>query len=126
MTRGDELRLPEGDWLISRNEAIADIDRVCVSLETQDAPYAASFEDLAAQLVDAAPIVFQGLPVLGHEALVKTLVIKSIQVQQVLIQRLKIGVPERLNLLIQFMVQLAQHFIQHVDIWLGLMRRFQS
>jgi hypothetical protein len=52
MTRGDERHLPEGDWLISRNEAIADIDRVCVSLETQDAPYAASFEDLAAQVVE--------------------------------------------------------------------------
>ena len=50
VARAELPDLSEPGLLISRNEAIADLERVCVSLETYDAPYAASFEKLAAQL----------------------------------------------------------------------------
>ena len=49
VARVDVLELPEPGLLISRNEAIADLDQVCVSLVTH-ATDAAVFEGLAAQV----------------------------------------------------------------------------
>ena len=45
------LSAPESGLLISRNEAIADISRVCVQLDTTGATYAASHERLAGEAV---------------------------------------------------------------------------
>lgn len=51
VARADELNLPEPNLLISRNEAIADLDQVCVSLVTHTTD-AAVFEGLAAQVAE--------------------------------------------------------------------------
>ena len=51
VARADELHLPEPNLLISRNDAIADLDRVCVSLVTHTTD-AAAFEGLTAQVAE--------------------------------------------------------------------------